>query len=220
MVTDNWLGITDKDLLPAAGCPVDKETCSRAARRITGGMQTFVLQCGMVLSFCELFRGESLHLVYAMLLRLVGKLKVRGYDAEAIFYDNACKLLAVARAKRGCYLPLTEYFAELTILLDKLHRDNHTWCLEHLPEVDCRRPEVSRFTDGVDTQACEQFNSFIQDLTPPALEMTEGRYWIWWSAIFRLKNQWTLSERSKLRARYARGHMKHNPDISRQGGRA
>ena len=179
-------------------------------------MQTFVLQCGQVLSFCELLRGESLQLVYAMLLRLTGKLIASGHEPQAVFYDNACKLLAMARSKRACFPPLTENFADMVILLDQLHRDNHEWCLTHLPEVDCRRPEVSRYTVGVDTQACEQFNDFVNDLTPPAREMTAGRYWVYWSAIFRLKNNWQLRQRGDLRQRYARGYMKQNPDVPRQ----
>ena len=195
---------------------MSKEAPGHASRRVTGGLQTFVLQCGQLLGFCELLRGESLQLVYAMLLRLVGKLHVRGYAPQAIFYDNACKLLSMARAKRHCYPPLTEIFAELTILLDQFHRDNHSWCLQHLPEVDCRRPEAKQYTDGVDTQACEQLNSFISDCTTPALEMTQGRYFLWWTALFRLKNAWALSERSKARARFARGYMKHDPDTVRQ----
>ena len=102
-VSDDWLAVTSKDLAAAKGCPVDKETKSHAARRETGGMQTFVLQCGQVLSFCELLRGESLQLVYAMLLRLVGKLSASEHQPQAIFYDSACKLLSMARSKRNCY---------------------------------------------------------------------------------------------------------------------
>ena len=220
LVEDDWLSAGASDLKGEAGCKVDKEQTSRAARRVTGGLQTFTLQCGMLVDFCELLRGESLQLVYAMLLLLVGRLKQRGFEPKAIFYDNACKLLAVARAKRSCYPPLTELFADIKILLDKLHRGNHTWCLENLPEVDCCRPEMKQYTDGVDTQACEQLNSFISDCTPPALEMKQGRYLVWWSSLFRLKNDRTFSEREKARARFARGHMKNDPDKVRQGATA
>ena len=215
VVEDNWLDVGKRDLIIADGCPVDKESNMRVARRVTGGMQTFVLQCGLLVSFCELFRGESLQLVYAMLLRLVAKFKVHGHDVQAIIYDNACKLLAVARSKRECFPPLTEVFAALPIILDKLHRDNHKWCLKHLPEVDCKSDENLRFVEGVDTQAAEQLNSFINDRTPPALEMTRGRYSVWWHALFRLRNGRMLSDRANLRARFARGHMKHDPDVVR-----
>ena len=170
----------------------------------------------MLVDYWELLRGESLQLVYAGLLRLVGKLKTRGHDILAIFYDNACKLLAVARAKRHCFPPLTEFFAELVILLDQLHRDNHVWCLTNLPEVDCRRPEMKAYTEGVDTQACEQFNSFVTDRTLCSLEMTQGRFHMWWASLFRLKNARTLLEREHMRARFARGHMQQDPDKVRQ----
>ena len=59
-VEDNWLDVGTRDLTIAAGCPVNKETNGHTARRVTGGMQTFVLQCGLLVSFVELFRGESL----------------------------------------------------------------------------------------------------------------------------------------------------------------
>jgi len=160
-----------------------------------------------------------LQLVYAILLRLVAKFKARGHDVQAIIYDNACKLLAVALAKRQCFPPLTELFATLAIILDGLHRDNHKWCLKNLPQVDCKSDENQRFTKGVDSQACEQLNSFISDRTPPSLEMTQGRFLLWWNIIFRLRNARILSERAKLRARFARGYIKHDPDGVRQSAK-
>ena len=114
-------------------------------------------------------------------------------------------------------MPLTGLFAQLPIILDGLHRDNHKWCLENLPEVDCNREENKKYTAGVDSQEAEQFNSFVTDHTPSALEMTRGRFLVWWHSLFRLKNDRTLSERAKLRVRYERGHMKYDPDVPRQG---
>ena len=117
----------------------------------------------------------------------------------AVFYDNACKLLALARAKKDLHPPLTTVFSSLKILLDQFHRNNHVWCLENLLEVDCQSAANRDFVDGVNSQACEEMNSFINDRTVPSLEMTKGRYYVYWYALFRLKNERTTEQRGYAR---------------------
>lgn len=70
MDNEGWMAITAADTTAAHGCSVTKELQSRARRRMTGGMQTFLLQCGILVEFFELYKGESLQLVYAKLLML------------------------------------------------------------------------------------------------------------------------------------------------------
>ena len=103
-------------------------------------------------------------------------LREKSVVVEAVFYDNACKLLALARSKKNMFPPLTTAFASLKILLDQFHRDNHVWCLKNLPEVDCQSEANEQWVDGVNSQACEDMNSFINDRTVPSLEMTKGRF--------------------------------------------
>lgn len=131
---------------------------------------------------------------------------------KAIFYDNACKLFALVRSKKDMCPPMTDMLAKIKILLDQVHRDNHVWCLENLPEVDCKSAANEEFVDGVNTQACEEMNSFINDHTVASLEMTKGRYYIYWYALFRMKNARTLAERRLARQRFARGFAKQDPD--------
>ncbi len=129
-------------------------------------------------------------------------LREKSVVVEAAFYDNACKLLALARSKKNMFPPLTTAFASLKILLDQFHRDNHVWCLENLPVVDCRSEANRQFVDGVNSQACEEMNSFINDRTVPSLEMTKGRYYVYWYALFRMKNARTIEQRGYARQRF------------------
>ena len=164
--------------------------------------------CGSGLSqgVCVLSITDSFFLVEVQSLRL------HDVTVAAIFYDNACKLLSVARSKRDQCPPWTQTIADTPILLDALHRNNHSWCLVNLPEVDCQRPENKHLVEGANTQVCEEFNRFLADHTPSALEMTRGRYHVYWWSLFRAKNARLLAERDKLRARFRRGFMHQSPD--------
>ena len=139
-------------------------------------------------------------------------LRDKGKFVEAVFYDNACKLLALARSKKNMFPPLTTAFASLKILLDQFHRDNHVWSLKNLPEVDCQSEANEQWVDGVNSQACEEMNSFINYRTVPSLEMTKGRYYVYWYALFRLKNERTMEERALARQRFSRGYILQDPD--------
>ena len=74
MDDEGWIKISVDDLRAAHGCPVNKARTTRGRRRLTGGMQTFMLQCGLIVDFIELYKGESLQLVYAKLLTWVAGL--------------------------------------------------------------------------------------------------------------------------------------------------
>ena len=132
-----------------------------------------------------------------------------------VFFDLACKLLSVARAKADLFPPLTQEIASLRFLLDGLHRDNHTWCLENLPEVDPEREENLKHREGFNTIACEEYNSWINERTLPATEMTAAHDNIYWWSLFHDHNQWLEEQAAAKRRRYARGNMTHDPDIPR-----
>ena len=84
---------------------------------------------------------------------------------------------------------------------------------EELSEVDCQSEANEQWVDGVNSQACEEMNSFINDRTVPSLEMTKGRYYVYWYALFRLKNERTTEQRGYARQRFRRGHIRQDPDI-------
>ena len=52
----------------------------------------------------------------------------------------------------------------------------------------------------------------LYDRTVPLLEMTTGRYYVYWSALFRLKNAQTIDRRDYARRLFRRGHMLLDPD--------
>ena len=50
MDDEGWIKISNDDLSAAEGCPVNKAKTTSGRRRLTGGMQTFMLQCGFLLT--------------------------------------------------------------------------------------------------------------------------------------------------------------------------
>ena len=61
--------------------------------RLTGGMQTFMLQCGLHGDFMGLYNGESLQLVYATLLTLVASLVLACCIHSEVIVRNYFSLL-------------------------------------------------------------------------------------------------------------------------------
>eukprot|EP00973_Karenia_brevis_P091650 12408507-Karenia_brevis.AAC.1 len=65
------------------------------------------------------------------------------------------------------------------------------------------------------SEACEQLNAWISKRSHTALERTHGRYLLFWWILF-IEHKEDLEEQAAaLRRRYARGGMKHNPDVPR-----
>jgi uncharacterized protein YbaR (Trm112 family) len=211
---EGWLRVTEEDEKGSL-CHVDKMGVPRSLRRTTGGIGTCVLPCGLLFDFVELWRGESLQLMYALLLRCFKRAREAGLHVSVVFYDNACKLLSVVKAKRASHTPLTEELACVRFLLDGLHRDNHTWCLEHLPEVDPERPENLELREGLNSMVAEEYNSWINERTLPATEMTFAHYHIYWWSLFGEHNEGLEAKAAAERRRFSKGHMKHDPDKPR-----
>ena len=209
--SEGWLAVPE-EVLTGVQCGVDKDFSIPRARRASGGIITAVLSCGLLIDWLEIFKGESLQLVYALLYQVVAAFHESGLTLHAVAYDNACKLLHVMRAKRDDNPPVTRIIALLRCLLDAFHRGNHTWCLEHLPEVDPERPENAHIFEDVNTEACEQLNSWINGRTLPALEFPPGQFLIYWWALFDFRNAHLLQLAAAKRRRFAAGALKHDPD--------
>ena len=158
--------------------------------------------------------------MYALALRVVKDLHDQGLEPAITAYDNACKLLAMARSKKDCMEPYTQILAKVKFLLDRFHRDNHVWCLENMPEVDPETPSNAELLANVNTQACEQLNSWLTEHTLPACGMTAGRFAIYWWVMFREHNAWLMESAAAKRRLYARGHMKEDPDKVRRHPKA
>ena len=74
--------------------------------------------------------------------------------------------------------------------MDGFHKANHVWCLNHLPEVNPDTEENAQLLAGKNTEACEQLNSWINERTAPAREMTPGHFGVYWWALFTEHNNW------------------------------
>ncbi|CAK0800291.1 unnamed protein product, partial [Prorocentrum cordatum] len=213
-----WLSLDSKQEEAIQACGVDKLHGSNKVRRCTGGIVTAVTSCGMLVDWMELFRGESIELLYAFALRLHKDGRELGFVIAALGYDNACKLLSLARAKETQFLPWTKSFVEeVRMVLDRFHRDNHTWCLNNMPEVDPLRPDNAKLLDKKNTEACEQLNSWISGRTRSGLEMTRGHFQMHWWILFDAHNQWLEREAACERRRCEAGPMQRRE--SRRPGR-
>ncbi|CAE7234455.1 unnamed protein product [Symbiodinium sp. CCMP2456] len=187
-------------------CPVDKEYSEPSKRRkTTGGILTCVTSCGYMADFVEMWRGEQLELVYAFSLSFLKDMTQRGVVVRCLAYDNACHLLQKARENRHVAGDISRSFAsDLAIVLDNFHRDNHKWCLQHLPEVDPKHPDNTGLLAGKNTQACEQLNSWITHRTKSSLDMPPGRFQVFWWTILLEHNAWIQEEAAAARRRAAR----------------
>ena len=158
-------------------------------------------------------------MVYLFALRLHKASKSLGAAIRVLGYDNACKLLSFARLKEGACLPWTRSLvAEVAFVLDRFHRANHTWCLERMPEVDPETPANAKLLDARNTEACEEMNSWISGRTSSMLELTQGHAQIYWWALFHEQNEWLERQAEARRRRFARGGLKHDPDVTRSRG--
>ena len=158
---------------------------------------------GCSLFLCPL--GEQLDLVYAFSLNFLKDMSQRGVAVRCLAYDNACHLLQKARENRDVAGDISRSFAsDLAIVLDNFHRDNHKWCLQHLPEVDPKHPANTALLAGKNTQACEQLNSWITHRTKSSLDMPPGRFQVFWWTILLEHNAWIQEEAAAARRRAAR----------------
>jgi hypothetical protein len=134
-------------------------------------------------------------------------------EPTKVLYDNACKLRSVALAKKNLRGDVTRLLAETSFLLDRFHRNNHVWCLTHVPEVDPERPENADLKAGVNSQVAEEYFSWMDSRALAAREMTFARNNLYWWSLFHERNSWLDVQNQAARRRYARGHVSKNPDI-------
>ena len=211
-----WHELDAEQSAQLASCGIDKVHEPQKKRRMTGGILTAVLQCGLLWDWAELARGETTESVYLFVLRLHKASAGLGVAIRVIGYDNACKLLAYARLKEAEHLPWTRSLVqEITFVLDRFHRDNHTWCLDAMPEVDPETPDNAKLLEARNTEACEEMNAWISGRTGSMLEFTQGHAQIYWWALFHAQNEWLERQADAKRRRFSRGGLKHDPDIPR-----
>ena len=159
----SWLYDSGGEVSHQQPCSIDKAGAAGARRRrCTGGIVTAVFACGYLADWQELWRGESIEVMYVFFLCLHKGFKSLGLQVDVIGYDNACRVLAFARSVKDRQPPWTSEFAEnVNMVLDNFHKGNHTWCLANLPEVNPDTETNAKLLHGKNTEACEQLSSWI-----------------------------------------------------------
>lgn len=155
-------------------------------------------------------------MVYLLAAKVVQSLNSGGRRCGCFRYDNMCKLQPVVKAKAGLHEPITRILADTPMLLDGLHRSNHTWCLEHRPFLDPEREENQHLVQNVNSMCAEQLNKFISERAYVSMEMTMGRHNVFWWIMFIEHNRWLTQRATQDRRRFCRGYMQHNPDHAQQ----
>ena len=84
------------------------------------------------------------------------------------------------------------------------------------PSVDPANPDNAKFVEGKNTEACEQLNSWISKRTDSVLELTPGKFGVFWWSLFADKNKWTETTAKAARSGFAKGCRKDNPDELKQ----
>lgn len=171
-------------------CGIDK--CRAVPKRRYGGLLVVTLGCGRVVMAVPVAGGESLTQIYAALSEMVRACPGR---IRFVFYDNACALARYARhSSRRHLTPLCSTMAELIFVLDSLHVNNHTACLDanhplYMPEV-VREQYVA--LHGVNSQTSEQCYSWLDRLCPSVGNMTPAVYRTFATIIAHLFNRMVL----------------------------
>ena len=210
----SWLYDHGGEVAHQQSCNIDKANAEEARRRrCSGGIVTAVFSCGYLADWQELWRGESIEVMYLFFLRLYKDFKTLGLVVDIIGYDNACRLLAFARKVKDQQPPWTSEFADsVKMVLDNFHKGNHTWCLANLPEVNPDSVQNAKLLEGKNTEACEQLNSWIARHTSCCLEMRPGVFGLYWWAMLSEHNAWLEWQAQCRRRRFLAGRTQRNPD--------
>ena len=184
--------MVDHAELSTMECAVAQETVAHGPIRKPGGVLIVVLPCGLIIDWAPVWRGESLHFAFLLLMRVLEPLADSGIPAKAILYDWACKLLRFVRRRKDACPPWSQLVAELPIILDRFHGDNHVWCLRELPAVDPFTERSEALLAGVQLEdACEQCNAFVTPRAHPLhpKEFNQGEYVAFWRQLFMARNR-------------------------------
>lgn len=148
---------------------LERDLCTKHA--YLGGSEKRVLfimtcaGCNMVLGFSVLNCNESPRALFELIFT---RFKIA---PEAIIYDNACN------ASLYCLKREPEFFENTDFMVDKMHIRGHTNACSPAYHPSSSVDQHDDVTGRrLNTQRCEQVNSFIQDLSGQAKLMTVSNY--------------------------------------------
>lgn len=79
-------------------------------------------------------------------------------------------------------------------------------------QVDPDHPDNAPLLQFRNSESCEQLNAWISGRTAAALNLTGGRFGVYWHALFAEHNEWVEQCSSARRRRFQAGFLKRNPD--------
>ena len=196
----------------AGPCAIDKTTqgsssvCKKYQRRRLGGIIAAVTGCRIILDFREHHGGEGASDTYLLLgdcMKTILDSIAEGGPGripDVIFNDNGCTLRQYAiNVVRAARTYVTRAMAKLHYMIDIWHVSNHSACLVDPASraiLDPRHTDNAAKRAAVNTEACEQVFSFVDQVTYVAFQMGPGMFHTYAYLLFDLENEKTERRRS------------------------
>lgn len=173
-------------------CGIYKQPVT-AHSRMHGNVLTAMLACGRVCFIMPMAGHESVTQVFGMLAAVRTRRPL-----QYVVYDNACCLARFVRGlHRRAPSGVRQQCAQLTYVLDRWHRQNHTACVDpdhplYLPEVKMESHPVLR---DYNSSNSEQFNAWLELFVSITRSMRPETYDCFVVLIARLWNEFIIPKR-------------------------
>ncbi len=172
----------EKADLDSLECNTIKEKQYAKRKHRTAGICLAAYNCGIIISFSELFGSESLSQVYCFLIKLYSLCVL----PLSLAYDDGCHLSKfVKNVKRAATTAVARVLASLIIVVDRMHFKGHKdkWCKKHM------NPDKYREFDRLNTESCEQTFSWASGYSSMTRHMNYPRYMIFLFSLFDMYNE-------------------------------
>ncbi|CAF4567428.1 unnamed protein product [Rotaria socialis] len=173
------------------------------------GVIAAVTNCGVVTTFGEIFRTETLKEILQL---LTNSIKVSGVIPKTAAYDDGCHLVEYLHKHLGKDLNSTaaaNSLAQVKFSVDRTHFRNHvgTWCRANM------NPNDNPLLTNVNTQTTEQIFSWLKDYAAIISSLGWKRASVFLLLIFHHKN--LITTHAKCTSVFDIPHeIPHIPDIS------
>ena len=199
--------ILAEDVADRGACDIDKsiQGVKKWYRRRLGGIIAAVNGCRVVLDWQEHQFGEGTAQTYVVRAGVVAEIMKSasagkgGKLPQMLFMDNSCARWRFAcNEKRKNSTEVTQTLARFHYMLDIWHVGNHIACLKN-PEsarrLDPYHEENAHLRGTINTEACEQFFSFLDRVTYVAMNQGQGQFSVVLYLLFDLENEKTVRRR-------------------------
>lgn len=169
-------------------CQTRKDDERQGARYRSAGVATVNWPCGVVCSFMEMFKSESLTQTYLMVAGIFERHGKRE-SHMAICYDDGCHLARFSKKPSRVFTGETgRLLGGMDFFVDRFHFPNHVdpWCKANCDPNDARR---TSWAGGINSETCEQLFSWVCGFKKSVRHMNQTRFRIFHLIIFHLHNQ-------------------------------